>query len=100
MKDSRKKVNFFVVLLSGLRHRWLVYFRPRYTIVSLLRRKGQCKACGLCCFLNTPGCRHLKDGNCALYASQPFFCRVFPIDEKDKEMSGVSGECGYYWESK
>jgi hypothetical protein len=35
---------------------------------------------------------------CQIYGRQPFFCRIFPIDKKDKDMSRVSGVCGYKWE--
>jgi hypothetical protein len=93
-----KKVTLFNTLISGFRHRYLVYFRPHYTIRSLLNRKGECKKCGFCCFLNRPWCRYFKDNKCQVYNKQPFFCKIFPIDEKDKEMSGVSGVCGYKWE--
>lgn len=99
MKVFNKKVNLLMVLFSGLRHRWLVFFRPRYTISSLLKRKGSCRACGFCCILNKPSCRYIgDDGRCKIYDRQPFFCKVFPIDERDKEMSGVADDCGYRWD--
>ena len=92
-----KKVNLLTVLFSGLRHRWLVYFRPRYTIHSLLNRKGGCFACGRCCLINKGWCRYFKDGKCQIYDRQPFFCKIFPIDRKDQLISGVGKECGYHW---
>ncbi|MCX5701656.1 MAG: hypothetical protein NTW64_01590 [Candidatus Omnitrophica bacterium] len=95
-----KKVKLFTVLLSGFRHRWFVYFRSRYTIRSLLSRKGKCLACGRCCLLNIPWCRYLNNNKCQLGKRKPFFCKIFPIDKKDKILSGVSEECGYYWEER
>lgn len=100
MNISDKRINLLTVIFSGLRHRWLVYFRPRYTIDSLLRRKGQCKSCGRCDTLNTPWCRYFKDNKCQVYERQPFFCKIFPIDPKDKELSGVGEACGYWWENE
>jgi hypothetical protein len=99
MMDRDKKVNLFTVLLSGLRHRFLVYFRTRYTIYSLLNRRGKCLACGRCCLLNKHWCDYFKNGKCGIYISQPFFCKIFPIDRKDQIQSGVSKECGYYWDN-
>jgi len=100
MSTSVKKNNLLIILLSGLRHRLLVYFRPRYTIDSLLKRKGKCQACGQCCLLNKPWCRYFKEGKCQVYDQQPFFCKIFPIDEKDKDMSGVAEKCGCYWDQE
>lgn len=98
MDDGKKRNSLLIIVLSGIRHRWFNYFRPGYTSVSLRRRKGQCQKCGTCCLLNRPWCRYFKDNKCQAYDKQPFFCKIFPIDEKDKKMSGVSGICGYRWE--
>lgn len=95
-----KKVRLFTVLLSAFRHRWLIYFRPRYTIASLMKRKGSCKSCGRCCLLNVAWCPYFKEAKCQAYHRQPFFCRIFPIDKKDKKIGSVSKECGYYWEDE
>lgn len=92
-----KKVSFLIVLFSGLRRRFYVLCRPRYVIVSLLKRKDNCKECGLCCLLNKPWCRYLEDDKCAIYDKQPFFCKIFPIDHRDKQLSRVSKDCGYWW---
>lgn len=97
MTDPVKKTPFMAVLYSGFRRRFFVFFRPRYVIRSLLGRKGNCKKCGRCCSLNKAWCFDFKDNKCLTYDRQPFFCKVFPIDHKDKEMSGVSEECGYWW---
>ena len=97
--NSGKKINLLTILCSGLRHRWFVYFRPRYTIYSLLNRKGKCTICGRCCFMNKSRCYYFKDGKCKTYDNQPFFCKIFLIDEKDKLMSGVAKECGYIWDN-
>ena len=99
MAESDKRINFFIVLYSGLRRRFLVYFRPRYVILSLLKRQGKCKMCSCCCLLNKHWCSDFKENKCQIYQRQPFFCKIFPIDEKDKKMSGVNKECGYYWDS-
>ena|SRR3989338_6336179 len=96
---QNKKINLFIVILSVIRHRWLIFFRPIYSISSLLKRKGECKSCGTCCSLNIDWCRHFNNGKCKIYDQQPFFCKIFPIDEKDKDMSGVTKECGYHWGS-
>ena len=100
MRTLNKKVNLLTVILSGLRHRWLVYFYPRYVISSLLKRKGDCQGCGSCCLLNKHWCRYFNDNKCELYENKPFFYEIFPIDEKDKQMSGVGKECGYYWNNE
>ncbi len=99
MANSDRKIPFPIVLYSGFRRRFLVFFRPRYVIRSLLNRKGDCERCGCCCLLNKSWCFDFKDNKCQIYERQPFFCRIFPIDQKDKEASGVSEECGYWWES-
>lgn len=96
--DYKKEVNFFIVLYSGLRRRFFVFFRPRYVINSLLKRKGDCTTAGGCCLLNKPWCRYLENGKCQLYDKQPFFCKIYPIDQKDKELSSLSKECGYWWD--
>lgn len=96
----RKKVNLLKVVLSGVRRRWLVYFIPRYAVRSLLKRKGECLSCGRCCLLNKPWCAYFKDGKCQIYKRQPFFCKIFPIDDRDRETSGVTKECGYWWDGK
>lgn len=100
MEAINKRVNLLRILLSVCRHRWLVYFRPHYTILSLLNRKGKCLACGRCCFLNKSWCRYFYNNKCQIYKKQPFFCRIFPIDEKDKQMSEITEVCGYYWDDK
>ena len=99
MVKSNKKVSLLNILYSGFRHRFLVLFRPRYVITSLLKRKGRCLGEGHCCLINKPWCRYFNDGKCQIYVRQPFFCEIFPIDEKDKKMSGVNKGCGYYWDS-
>ena len=95
MGNLDKKVNFLIALCSGFRRRYLIYFRPRYVINSLLKRKGKYLLCGRCYFLNKGWCRYFKDGKCEIYNKQPFFCKIFPIDEKDKKLSGVAKDCGY-----
>jgi Fe-S-cluster containining protein len=83
---------------AGLRRRFLYYFRRGYVASQLARRRGACSREGHCCRLTLPWCVHFKNGRCSIYDKQPFFCRIFPIDEKDKELSSVRGLCNYYFE--
>ncbi|MFC1631556.1 hypothetical protein ACFL1I_04030 [Candidatus Omnitrophota bacterium] len=98
--SEKKRVPFLKVVYSALRHRFLVFCRPRYVISSLFKRKGECRGCGMCCALNTPWCRQIKDNHCEIYQRQPFFCKIFPIDKKDQELSNAKDECGYFWEKE
>ncbi|MDD5356458.1 MAG: hypothetical protein PHY56_07985 [Candidatus Omnitrophica bacterium] len=85
-------------IYASARRRFIFYFARNYFNSQMARRKGRCEAGGHCCKIALPWCRHLKDVKCFSYNNQPFFCRVFPIDEKDKELSGVSRLCSYYFE--
>ncbi len=79
------------------RKRYIRYFRPSVFKTAQRTRKGECKACGSCCRINT-SCPFLDvTGKCTIYHKQPYFCRVFPIDKRDIQLNGVSNTCGYYW---
>ncbi len=90
------KIKFY--LLPSIRRRYLYYFRKHYVEKMLKRRRGNCDGCeGVCC-LRTRKCPLLKNGKCRLYKKRmPLFCKIFPIDKKDIELSDVSDVCQYYW---
>ena len=94
-------MNIFVFissLRSSIRRRYLWYFNRAYVEKMLAKRKGSCKDCGGYCCSHTRICRNLKNGKCSVYkTSIPFFCKVFPIDEKDIELACVKDKCKYYW---
>lgn len=85
-------------IYAGLRRRSIYYFRKEYFNRQMSRRRNKCSVAGHCCKKTIPWCRHLIDGKCGAYEHQPLFCRIFPIDEKDIELSDVKGVCEYYFE--
>ena len=87
----------FRYLYAGLRRRALFYCARRYVDNQLRMRKGVCSSAGHCCKMTLPWCRYFKAGVCSVYDKQPFFCKIFPIDEKDKDLSDVKEVCGYYF---
>lgn len=88
----------FKYIYAGLRRRFLYYFRTDYVNTQLARRRGACLKDGRCCKITMPWCPYLENGKCAIYERQPLFCKIFPIDEKDKELSDVKERCSYYFE--
>ncbi len=89
--------DFIKRIYASLRLRYLVYFRPKYVINQILNRKGKCNLEGCCCRSTTWFCEHFKDGKCTIYKNQPFFCKIFPIDQKDIQLSNVENKCTYHW---
>lgn len=85
-------------LYGCIRRRFIFYFAKRYFARQLSRKKGKCSTGGHCCNVLISFCPYLEDGNCSVYDKQPLFCRIFPIDEKDKELYGVKYLCGYHFE--
>lgn len=107
MKEKKTKNNFRLLFsrnidlkyfYSSLRRRFIYYFKREYYNRKLAKRKGRCLGEAHCCLLAVPWCPFLRETKCRLYARQPFFCRIFPIDEKDQELNGIKGVCGYYFE--
>lgn len=90
----------FVYLYAGLRRRWLFVFYKEYVLRALDSRRGSCSGAGHCCKATIPWCRHLETGKCRAYASQPLFCRIFPIDERDQKLSGMRDICGYSFDHR
>ena len=88
----------FVYIYAGLRRRVIFYFLKGYLNRQSVLRKGRCNQEGACCKLTIPWCPHLEGSACRIYESQPLFCRIFPVDAKDLELSGVKGMCAYYFE--
>lgn len=76
--------------------RWfLIIFRPYYVMSSLSQRRGFCSDCGCC---NT-WCKYFSDDNhCSRWKNLPFTCKLFPIDERDKEK--VRDMCTFFWVRK
>jgi hypothetical protein len=88
----------FRYLYAGARRRFLFHCRPAYVIDQLLKRKGACNKKACCCARTSPSCVFFKEKKCALYDDMPFYCKIFPIDTKDKELSDVADACEYYWD--
>lgn len=81
-------------LVNRIRYEFLYHFFPNYIIHNLENRKGKCKKCGKCC----NNCKFLKNNKCKVFEDRTFYnpmCRIFPIDERDKNC--VNKKCGYYW---
>ena len=85
-------------IYSGLRRRVIFYFFRGYLNKQLLLRKGRCNQEGACCKLTIPWCPYLEGSACRIYSAQPLFCKIFPVDPKDLELSGVKGACAYSFE--
>lgn len=85
-------------IYSGLRRRVIFYLRPGYFKRQIGLRKGSCNQEGACCKLTIPWCPYLDGSACRIYVNQPLFCRIFPVDEKDIELSGMKGVCAYTFE--
>ncbi len=98
--------NVFILILNcklkyiyaSIRRRFIFYFARGYFNAQMSRRRGACSLAGHCCQITLPLCPYLENGRCSIYDKQPFFCKVFPIDEKDKELSDVKELCGYYFD--
>lgn len=88
----------FKYIYGSIRRRFIFYFARDYFNNQMLKRKGTCSLGGHCCKITLPWCPYLENGRCSVYDKQPFFCKIFPIDEKDKELSDVKELCGYYFE--
>lgn len=109
MPGKKLKISSFLFLLrninlkylyGSLRRRFIYYFLKGYYNRKLAKRRGACLEKGHCCRQTIPWCPHLQENICRLYAQQPLFCRIFPIDEKDQELSGIKRECGYYFQGR
>jgi hypothetical protein len=85
----------FKYIYAGIRRRFIFYFRKGYFNSQIGKRKGKCLGLGHCCKKTFYCCAYFKNGLCSIYDKKPFFCRVFPIDQTDMELSDVSGICGY-----
>lgn len=79
--------------------RWLlIIFRPYYVMRSLSKKRGSCKNCGCCGFSISKYCKYWdKKKHCLRWNNLPFMCRIYPIDEKDKNPF-TKKNCGFYWE--
>ncbi len=84
-------------IYAGLRRRFIYYFKREYFNRQLAKRAGECSGLGHCCKLTRSWCPYLKGSVCVKYGSQPFFCKIFPIDEKDKELSDAVNVCTYHF---
>lgn len=93
-----KIITMLLSLRSSVRRRYYCYFKKKHVEEMLSKRQGSCEGCeGVCCYI-TRICPFIEDGKCKLYKKGiPFFCKVFPIDEKDIELAGVADVCKYYW---
>lgn len=87
----------FRYIYAGIRRRLFFYFRKSYCREQSKQRKGACSGTGHCCKNVLPWCGYFKNGKCEAYEKQPYFCKVFPLDEKDQFLSGVKDVCGYYF---
>ncbi|OGX21806.1 MAG: hypothetical protein A2Y00_00920 [Omnitrophica WOR_2 bacterium GWF2_43_52] len=85
----------FRYVYAGLRRRVIFYFCKGYFNRQLTRRRGACNQEGACCKQTIPCCPHLRGNACSIYSAQPLFCKIFPVDLKDLELSDVKGVCAY-----
>lgn len=88
----------------------MYYFRPKYIRESLVKRKGECRACGECCrnLLNFKiKCPFLLENNlCSIHKLKKYLpitrqlCYFFPAvkELKDYREEYKNKKCGYYWE--
>lgn len=91
-------LSIWQALYPSLRRRVFYYFRREVMERSLAARQGSCEGCGGQCCLRTRRCPFLRDGLCSRYDEGIFtFCKIFPIDPQDIELSGVADVCRYYW---
>ena len=99
LKKGEKMNPLFFTGIEMLRKRYLFLFRKKYVIKSLNNRKGECKQCGTCCRTMIL-CPHLKEDSCTIYQDGDLskFCKLYPLDKADQNLSGTVGKCGYYWE--
>jgi Fe-S-cluster containining protein len=88
----------FKYIYAGIRRRFIFYFRRKYLNAQISKRKGQCSRLGHCCEKTFSWCQYFKHGLCSIYDRQPLFCRIFPIDKKDIELSDMQGSCNYYFD--
>jgi hypothetical protein len=86
------------IIYPSLRRRFLYYFRPEYVKSSIAKRTGNCTGCSGVCCKRTRACPFLRLGKCRIYRKMPLFCKIFPVDKKDIEISGVSDVCRYRWD--
>ena len=86
--------------------RWLlIMFRPYYVMTSLSNRRGECKRCGCCRAIKETIkfpksaiiCSYFTIPNvCLKWNDLPLVCKLYPIDEKDKNEFSKN-TCGFYW---
>lgn len=85
--------------------RWYLFkFRPEYVEKMKRLRSGGCpppSECN-CCYLmvRLNPCEHATKEGCAVNGTQPYMCKVTPIDEKDKSIIQRRLNCRIYWKGK
>lgn len=71
-----------------------------YIPILLIKRRGECKACGYCC---PPTCPHFKDNLCTIHDFRQAYCEECGqthqecIDAPVFPMKRAHKECGYYF---
>ena len=86
-------------LIASLRRRYLFIFKRSYVNKMLSKRQGSCDGCGGMCCIRNMNCSFFKKGKCSIYNKGiPLFCKIYPIDQKDIELGGMSDVCQFYWE--
>ena len=91
MKQIQFTEYTFKQVKRHLRRWFLVIFRPFYVMESLSQRRGQCNHCGCC-----PQCKYQKGNDCLKWKNLPFICKLYPIDEEDKNEISKTERC-FYW---
>jgi len=91
------------LLINRIRYELYRILGNNYLREKALTRKGSCNMCAKCEEVTSNNrCKFLNDnGTCSVYEDRFLFnplCRVFPFDEKDKEL--INKDCGYYWDEK
>ncbi|MDO8592384.1 MAG: hypothetical protein Q7R92_01255 [bacterium] len=86
--------------MRHLRRMFLAYFRTEYVKKQILSRKGECGHHGCCgdspwSWFFTRKC--LKGKDCLKWSNLPYYCKLYPIDEKDKAPK-TKKYCNFYWD--
>ena len=80
-------------LRRDLYTKFLLKFRKSYVKYKLKTRKGFCSKCGDCCRFKGLKCPYLKNNLCTIQERKPEACKLFPIDEIQK-----NNKCTFFWD--
>lgn len=104
MEKEISKYSMIKIIYRIVRRYFLIIFCPFYVLNQVISRKGHCKHCGCCRHIFiVPTCFDKENNICKVwkykgYDYLPIICKIYPIDEKDKNENYK--ECNFYWEKK